>query len=406
MVIVGAGPAGACLALQLSRAGVPTTLVEASRSFERQFRGEALMPSGLEALQAMGLSTLLATVPTRRLQGWRVVVNGRQVFSVPEPPAGEGDPGCTLVSQPALLEALVNACRRQPCCRWIQGQPATALLSRQGRIAGIRLGGGEELQASLVLGCDGRGSLLRQQAGLELVEDPQPIEVLWMRLQAPSPAPLGGQFTTVIGAEGLFSAFESVRGGLQVGWLLRPGEPTPALDHDGWLKRLANQCPAELAAWLRGEGAGGGPPELKPPVRLRVRCGLAPCWWRPGLLLLGDAAHPMSPVRAQGLNMALRDAWAAATALIPLLQAGAQAEPLDRALALVADQRKREVAGIQRLQSQEARRGALLGSQPWLRALLAGAAPALGSAIGHHWQQQQAPLRHGLGPVEPGPPRP
>lgn len=398
VVIVGAGPAGACLALQLSRAGIPTTLVEASSSFARQFRGEALMPSGLAALEGMGLMPLLERVPTRPLEGWRVVVNGRPLFSVPEPPAGEGGPGCTLVSQPALLEALVAACGEQPDFRWIQGQGASALIEQQGRITGVRLRSGETLPADLVLGCDGRSSLLRQLAGLELDEQPQPIAVLWMRLQASSPAPLHGQFTTVLGAEGVFSAFPSVHGGVQVGWVLAAAEEPPVLDAGAWRERLARQSPAELAGWLRGEGSGQ-PPSLETPVRLSVRCGMARSWSRPGLLLLGDAAHPMSPVRAQGLNMALRDAWATATRLTPLLQANAPADQLDRALAQLAQQRRAEVASLQQLQLQETRRGELLRHQGWLRALVAGAAPWLGPAIGHRWQHQQQPLRHGLTPA-------
>jgi 2-polyprenyl-6-methoxyphenol hydroxylase-like FAD-dependent oxidoreductase len=395
VVIVGAGPTGACLALTLCRSGVPTTLVEANRSFQRQFRGEALMPSGLSALQAMGLLPLLDRVPTRSLQGWRVVLNRQELFSVAEPPTGEQGPGCTLVSQPDLLQALVAACQEQPAFHWIQGQGASALLERQGRITGIRLSNGEHLDADLVVGCDGRSSLVRQRAGLELEAQAQPIDVLWMRLQAGAPPPLGGQFTTVVGAAGVFSAFESVHGGMQVGWVLAAGEQSPQLAPEAWLTRLASQSSPQLAAWLQGQGSCALP-SLEGPVRLSVHCGLARRWWRPGLLLLGDAAHPMSPVRAQGINMALRDAWAAAASLTPLLQASATADRLDQALANLAERRRAEVAAVQRLQLQETRRGEALRQQPWLRGLVAGAAPWLGPVIGHRWQHQQMPLRHGI----------
>lgn len=395
VVIVGAGPAGSALALALANAGVRTTLVEASGSFQRQFRGEALMPSGLSALEAMGLRPLLERVRTRSLQGWRVVVNRRELFSVAEPPAGEQGPGCTLVSQPDLLQALVAACQNQPAFRWIQGQGASALLEREGRITGIRLSNGEHLNADLVVGCDGRGSLVRQRAGLELDTQAQPIDVLWMRLQASAPPPLGGRFTTVVGGEGVFSAFESVHGGMQVGWVVTAGEQSPQLAPEAWLTRLASQSPSGLAAWLRGEGSDGTP-TLETPVRLSVQCGLARRWWRPGLLLLGDAAHPMSPVRAQGINMALRDAWAAAASLTPLLQASAAPERLDQVLADLAERRRAEVAALQLLQLQETQRGEALRRQAWLRRVVAGAAPWLGPAIAHRWQQQQMPLRHGI----------
>ena len=68
-VVVGAGPAGLSVALQLARAGHAVALVEASRQFSRQFRGEALMPCGLEALAHLGLGDLHRQLPHRSLAG-------------------------------------------------------------------------------------------------------------------------------------------------------------------------------------------------------------------------------------------------------------------------------------------------------------------------------------------------
>jgi 2-polyprenyl-6-methoxyphenol hydroxylase-like FAD-dependent oxidoreductase len=385
VVIVGAGPAGAALALEFSRAGIATTLVEASRRFERRFRGEALMPSGLEALTAMGLDPLLAALPQRPLRGWRVLVNGQELFSVAEPPAC-----CTLVNQPALLQALVQAAQQHQPFRWIQGLAAGELLEGGGRIAGVRLADGERLEADLVVACDGRDSPLRHRAGLELVEQPQPIDLLWLQLSGEEEPPLQGDFLTALGDQGLFSAFASVGGALQIGWVIEAGARVPPFEPQAWIGRLAAQSPAPLAHWLRHWGD-----RLEAPSRLAVRSGLVRQWWRPGLLLLGDAAHPMSPVRAQGINMALRDAWLAARLLTPALQAGATAPQIDALLPQVAAGREPEVTLLQHLQQQETRRGNLLRRQPVVRQLLAASAPWLGPAIGHHWQQQQRLLRLG-----------
>ena len=390
-MIAGAGPAGLSLALQFSRAGVATTLVEASRSFERRFRGEALMPSGLEAMEAMGLTPLLGPIPKKSLRQWQVVVNGRELFSVPEPPPGSDGPGCTLLNQPALLQALLSACLQQPSFRWIQGQGVVDLLRTADRVSGLRLANGENLPAELVVACDGRRSRLRSRAGITLEEQPQPLDLLWMQLPGETPPPLAGAFLSVLGDQGLFSAFENVSGALQIGWVIEPGAPLPALTATAWSDRLAQQSPPQLAGWLRRWGD-----RLEEPIRLAVRSGLAQRWWQPGLLLLGDAAHPMSPVRAQGINMALRDAWLAAERLTPLLQAGAATAQLDAALPALTAQRQAEVAALQQLQRQETQRGTLLRRSPWLRGLVASAAPLLGAAIGHHWQLQQRPLRLGL----------
>jgi len=407
-VVVGAGPAGASLALLLARSGVAVTLVEASSSLARQFRGEALMPSGLEALAAMGLTNLLETVPHRPLQGWRFVLNGCELFHANEPLGGDPQRPCTLVNQPALLEALLLEAQGYPSFALERGEPVSDLLWDQGRVAGVRLRDGRHLEAELVVACDGRASLVRQKAGLALVGSPSSIDLLWFQLACPSPSPLQGRFTTLVGPEGVFSAFDSAGGGVQLGWVLGKGERVPACSRDEWIERMATLSPPELAAWLRQWRAGLGDPS-----RLAVQVGLAERWWAPGLLLLGDAAHPMSPVRAQGINMALRDAWVASAKLLPLLRSALQpplpSSALDEVLAAIEAERRPEITALQALQAAEAARGDQLRRQSWLRSGLALAAPLVGPAIAAHWSHQQQPLRQGLSvlpmqSVRPGPP--
>jgi 2-polyprenyl-6-methoxyphenol hydroxylase-like FAD-dependent oxidoreductase len=399
VVIVGAGPAGASLALVLARSGVAITLVEASLSLTRQFRGEALMPSGLDALAAMGLIDLLAELPHRRLQGWRFVINGRQLFNAAEPLGGDPQRPCTLVSQPALLEALLQQAGAWPSFALERGQPVVELLWRDDRVAGVQLRDGRRLDADLVVACDGRASLVRQKAGLHLVDGTSSIDLLWFQLACPSPSPLAGTFTTLVGPQGVFSAFDSASGGLQLGWVLTKGEGIPQHTSEQWIERMAALSPPELAAWLRQWGSG-----LADPIKLAVQVGLAERWWLPGLLLLGDAAHPMGPVRAQGINMALRDACVASARLLPLLTREMQPSPdPNRVLASIEAERRPEIQALQGLQAAETARGEQLRSQGWLRHGLAMAAPLVGPVIASHWSHQQQPLRQGLA-VLPTPP--
>ncbi|MEX0588986.1 MAG: FAD-dependent monooxygenase [Cyanobium sp.] len=398
VVVVGAGPAGASLALVLARAGVDVTLVEASSSQTRLYRGEALMPSGLEALAAMGLMGQLHSLPQRPLMGWRFVVNRRELFHAAEPLGGDPQRPCTLVSQPALLEALLEQASASPCFALERGQPVSDLLWQHDRVAGVRLRDGRCIEADLVVGCDGRGSLVRQKAGLELVGGSSPIDLLWFQLACPENSPLGGSFTTLVGADGVFSAFESAAGGLQLGWVLDKGSSVPELSRDGWIERMAGLSSPDLSAWLRQWRNA-----LSTPTRLAVQVGLAARWWRPGLLLLGDGAHPMSPVRAQGINMALRDAWVASCRLLPVLSTAGTASAIDGVLAAIEAERRPEITALQALQEAEAGRGELLRRQHWLRGSLALTAPLLGPAIAAHWTHQQGPLRQGLAQL-PAPP--
>ena len=70
VVIIGAGPTGLTLAMLLVQRGITVKLIEASRNFRRTFRGEALMPSGLGAIDNMGLTDLVARIPHRPLDAW------------------------------------------------------------------------------------------------------------------------------------------------------------------------------------------------------------------------------------------------------------------------------------------------------------------------------------------------
>lgn len=74
VVIVGAGPTGATLALLLAKRGITVSLVEAATDFHRVFRGEGLMPSGLDALKQMGLSEILQQIPHRKFDAWEVIL--------------------------------------------------------------------------------------------------------------------------------------------------------------------------------------------------------------------------------------------------------------------------------------------------------------------------------------------
>ena len=436
VVVVGAGPAGSALALLLARAGVAVELVESQQRHSALVRGDGLMPSGLEALSRMGLAPLLASLPRRELRGWSFHLEGRALFSVDEPIGGSVP--CSLIDTPALLEGLLEQAKACPSLTLRRGRAVKALLlepedprPKSGgppRVAGVVLDDGTHLPADLVVGCDGRGSTIRRLAGLELNEDNPALEVLWFELENEAAAHLqpwiAGRFATLIGDAGSYALFGTARGGVRVGWLQErgaAGSPIP------WPECWARSAPPELAALWRSLPTA----TVGPPLRLAVRSGLAPRWQRPGLLLLGDAAHPMSPLRAQGLNMALRDALVAAEWLVPLLSGEGVADgdglpstdagrvaparaaeeipgrrerlqQLDQALVAIAEARLPEIRAVQALQSQELGRGELLRQQPWLRHLLAATAAVSGPLLSRRWQAGQPTLRTGL-PLPEGP---
>jgi 2-polyprenyl-6-methoxyphenol hydroxylase-like FAD-dependent oxidoreductase len=181
VVIVGAGPAGATLALLFAKRGIAVKLIESSRNFRRVFRGEGLMPSGLDALEQMGLSSVLESIPPSTLGCWEVLIENRFLFRVDEPIEPGGKP-CTLVSQPAFLEAVLDQASTYPNFEFVQGTPVQDLLWSDHRVSGVKLGDDRSISANLVIGADGRNSVVRQRANLPLEATVRSFDILWFKL--------------------------------------------------------------------------------------------------------------------------------------------------------------------------------------------------------------------------------
>jgi len=375
VLIVGAGPAGAATALLLARGGVPVTLVERESDFHRVFRGEGLMPTGLDALYQMGFRQKLATLPHRYLESWEIFLDKRLIMSVPEPSARVEDLALRVIPQPQLLELFISEACEFPHFTFLSGASVQDLLHMGDHVRGVRVRteeGVRELEADLVIGCDGRASLIRQRARLDLKLLPESYDILWLKL--PLPPFLEGRCPVLIYASGpeIALGYVSWDMRLQIAWML-PRGTWPELSKRDWLVDL----------------------QIDGPVRVAVLVGRCPRWSTRGVLLLGDAAHPMSPVRAQGINMALRDAIVAANHLVPAIL---RKSSLGVALTAVQREREREIVRIQTLQLREVRGQRWARERPWLVKPLLRIAPLLAKTglIQRAWLRQQKEFRFGV----------
>jgi 2-polyprenyl-6-methoxyphenol hydroxylase-like FAD-dependent oxidoreductase len=389
VVIIGAGPTGATLGMLLAQRGISVQLVEASRSFRRIFRGEALMPSGLEAIAAMGLADVVDRIPHQRLDGWEFTIEGRSIFQVDEPMELGGE-SCTLISQPEFLEAVLERAAGDHF-EFIQGSAVQDLLWEDDRVSGVKLADGRQLMADLVIGADGRNSIVRQKANLSLNENPKTFDVLWFKLPT-SPDFVENRFHAVLRDRDGFGVFQSSEGNLQIGWSLHDDDPD--WKTRDWPEVLAAAAPDWLAGHLRSQKDA-----IDRPLLLSVVAGCCPLWQVPGLLLLGDAAHPMSPIRAQGINMALRDVVAAANGLVPVLLRSRDLGAIDAVLPRIQADREPEILAIQGLQQAEVAQGELMRNNPVLRHLVSRMAPLLRPGIRYSWIRRQLKMRRGLGEV-------
>jgi 2-polyprenyl-6-methoxyphenol hydroxylase-like FAD-dependent oxidoreductase len=365
VVIVGAGPAGAALSHLLARRGIEVTLLERHTDFAREFRGEGLMPSGVAAFAEMGLGAALDALPQTRITGLDVFRGARRLLHIT--PEDLGGVGPRVVSQPAMLEMLVAEAGRFPSFRLERGTTVRDLVrDAGGRVVGVRVDastGSREVRGDLVIGTDGRASVLRVRAGLHEERLPQAFDIVWCKV--PLPAFLaGGTARAYLGDRHFALAFPAYDERLQIGWVIDKGSfgDLRRRGIDGWLAEMAAEVSPDLAAHLRAvRGA------ITHPFLLDVVCDRLVRWTTPGLLLLGDAAHPMSPVGGQGINLALRDAIVAANHLCPTLAAAAGPDAIDAAARRIVEERQPEVTEIQRLQQGPPR---VLFGHPWRTGLL------------------------------------
>lgn len=396
VIIVGAGPAGATTAYLLARTGLDVVLLEREESLDRVFRGEGLMPSGLDALLQMGLGEAITDIPTRTVESWNIWIDGQELFVIPEPVQQLGARAMRIVSHPEFLARTIAAAGGLPGFRFRPGTLLRELVRDDGgRVTGVRVEsatGGEDLSADLVIGCDGRGSLVRTLTGLPLTLLPEQYDVLWCKLPAPERLRDRCQMYVMVAA-GRHPAisYTSWDGRLQYGLILPKGTAKSVRAGD-WLAEAAGAAPGWLAEHLLAQRAA-----IEGPLQLNVLVGRCPAWTAPGILLLGDAAHPMSPVRAQGINLALRDAIVAANHLAPALRLGSR-EAVDAAARAVQAEREPEIVRAQTLQRREAAGQGDARSASWRFALAKRLVPILGR---YHWVQRlwlarQRDLRFGV----------
>jgi len=371
VVVVGAGPAGAVLGLLLARGGVPVTLLEAHHDFDRDFRGDTVHPSTLEILDQIGLAERLHRLPHAQIAQLRIHTPAEVVTIADASRLRTRFPYVMMLPQVHLLELLTAEAQRYPHFRLVLGANVQRLIEDSGTVRGVAYRDAadhwQEVRADLTVAADGRFSKVRHLAGIETESTAAPMDVVWFRLprRADDPAESGALFV----GGGRFAVVLQRPEEWQIGYVILKGS-FGALRAAGLPALRAGL--AEVLPWL-----GNRVEELQDWRQvsvLNVESSRVRRWYRPGLLLIGDAAHVMSPVGGVGINYAVQDAVEAANLLVPKLRRG----PVT-AGDLAAVQRRREwpvrfIQAVQRLLQSRLVAAGLKDGQtfrlPWFLRLL------------------------------------
>ncbi len=316
--IAGGGPAGLMAGYLLARAGVQVIVLEKHGDFLRDFRGDTVHPSTLDIMDELGLLDRFLKLPHQKVEKLTGLVGDTPVAIADFTHLPVRAKYIALMPQWDFLNFLAEEGRRYPGFDVLMKTEATDVIEADGSVVGVRARGDDgtsrDILADVVIAADGRGSVLRDRAGLTVEDLGAPMDALWFKVPAhPDDS-------------------DQTMGRFGAGYIL-----VQLFRGDYW--QCAYVIPKGALGNIQAKGieafrdlifeAGPFDRERLKAIRswddvklLTVRVDRLKTWYRRGFLAIGDAAHAMSPIGGVGVNLAVQDAVAAANQLARPLREG------------------------------------------------------------------------------------
>jgi 2-polyprenyl-6-methoxyphenol hydroxylase-like FAD-dependent oxidoreductase len=319
--VVGGGPAGMMLGYLLGRAGIDTIVLEKHADFFRDFRGDTVHPSTLQVMDELGLIDGFLKLPHQQLQKMDGQFGGTSIRISDLSRLNAKYPFIAFMPQWDFLNFLREHGKRFASLNVMMNAEATDLVWSGDTVAGVKADtpeGPVEIRAELTVACDGRHSILREKAKLEVEEIGAPMDVLWFR--AGKGRDESERVFARVETGKMMVTFD--RGDYwQCAYVIAKNQ------YDAVKARGLDALRDEIIRMAPVLKSGISDVKTWDDVKLlTVAINRLKRWTRPGLLCIGDAAHAMSPVGGVGVNLAVQDAVATANFLAAKLARGRPSE--------------------------------------------------------------------------------
>jgi len=341
--IVGGGPAGIMAGFLLARAGVEVTVLEKHKDFFRDFRGDTIHPSTIQLMYELGILDEFEKVPHQEYKNLSIQYNEDRFILADFSKLPIVRPVIGIMPQWDFLNFISKQAAKYPAFKLMMEAEATDIIKEKDRVTGVIVKtstGNITIKADLVIATDGRSSIIREKAKMNVISTGAPIDVLWFGLSRISndPDQIFGRFD-----HGRVIVMIDRQDYWQCAYIIEKDgyELVKADGLDAFKKSLLEAIPYlhdrvdEIKSW----------DDIK---LLSVTIDHLEKWYTNGLLCIGDAAHAMSPVGGVGINLAVQDAVATANLLYKSLKSNGVIT--ENQLSLIQKRREFAVRVIQKFQ--------------------------------------------------------
>ena len=306
------------LGFLLARAGIDVAVLEKHGDFLRDFRGDTVHPSTLEIMYELGILDEFLQRPYQKVEHIAAQIGEDSVLVADFTHLPTHAKFIAFMPQWDFLNFLAEHSQKYPNFNLRMRTEAVDLIQENGVVSGVRARTPEGeliVHSELLVGTDGRHSVVREKAGLKILDKGAPMDVLWMRISRAKTDPpqslgridRGRMFVMINRGDYWQCAFVIPKG---------TAEQLKSRGIEKFREEVASLIPyfrhrvTELKSWDDTR-------------LLTVKVDRLETWYKPGLICIGDAAHAMSPIGGVGINLAVQDAVAAANILAAPLATGA-----------------------------------------------------------------------------------